>query len=248
MGGRVLALMMLVLLTTGCSAGGSEPSTPTEAASPPDEPLTREAVEEALTRFVDAAGRGDSGALWGHVSARTRDRFVSEADFAAAGLDDGLAAFARAGGYEIVLAEPVSLDWSVAAVARGEEAYAFPFRLEEGGWRVALGGAIALRALAPDPGAVKGRHVQVAVEISAEEAPVGFGVLYLDGETVPAREGGTDLLNVTVYGNAGGELEPGRHVAAAFAQAGDDASAVAWVFSVDEGRTNLDERLSVPTG
>lgn len=167
--------MLLVFLATGCSAGGSESSTPIEAASAPDERLTREAVEGALGQFVDAAGRGDSGALWQRVSAPTRNRFASESALASAGLDDGLGAFARAGGCEVVLAEPVSLDWSVAAVARGDEAYAFALRLEECSWRVALGSPIALRPLAPDPGAVKGRHVQVAAEISASRRVAQMG-------------------------------------------------------------------------
>lgn len=134
MGSYALALILLLVLATGCSAG-SEPSTPTEVAPGREEPLTRAAGEEALNRFVKAAGRGDTSVLWELVSARTRSRFAPESALATADVADGLASFARGGGYEVVLSEPVSLDWSVAAVARGEEAHAFALRIGTGGWR-----------------------------------------------------------------------------------------------------------------
>lgn len=215
------ALVLAVLLAVaaaGCSLGSSDERT----ANPPATTPVRPDIRRALELFLDAAASVDGERVAEHVSRPTRERGEEP--------DGGLRALARADDYDLVVAEAVSVDWGVAAIARGEEAYAVPFRLENGAWKVELGGPVRLRPIAPDPGAVKGVHAQVAVEIAAE-APIAFGALYLDGAPVAPQGGGPSPRYVTIFGSTG-ELEPGVHVVVAFAQAGEEASATAWTFRV----------------
>jgi hypothetical protein len=66
----------------------------------------------------------------------------------------------------------------------------------------------------------------------AADAAILEGGLWLDGDAVAGESGGTDDRHITFYGDPVTDLEQGPHAAVAFASTADDASALAWLFSV----------------
>ncbi len=153
---RKLALLLAAsaLVLGGCTHGGEEGEgvEPLEArtteqttATPPEAQVpSREEAARTMTDFVEAAGEGNAQAMWGVLSKRTQKRLgPTQPEFeagAAKGFRKDVGGFARAGGYELILAEPLNLDWGVAAIAgqrtlKGREeygAYAAALRAEEG--------------------------------------------------------------------------------------------------------------------
>ena len=246
----LLAIAAACLLA-GCSAGGDDsgreasppPAPPADTAPPPPEPLSADAAEAVLTEFVAAAGDGDAAGMWELLSRPTKRRLgPSERRFAAreaGALELAVGSFARLDAFHLILAEPLSAEWGIAAIegrreVDGEQrfgAYAAALRAESGRWKLELGGDVSLRPLAPDPIEVKKAHPLLAVEISSG-ARVIEGGLWLDGAAFPAEGGGSDARHFTIFGEPTEALTRGRHSVVAFGMAGKTAAAVAWTFSV----------------
>ena len=196
-----------------------------------------------MTHVVEAAGRGNAPAMWKLLSKSTRKRLgPTQNEFragAAQGFREGVGSFARAGRYKLILAEPINLDWGVAAITgrpkvegrREFAAYAAALRAEDGTWKLELGAPVRLRPLSPDPGATKKQHPLLAVEISSKAA-IAEGGLWLDGTAFPAEGGGSDARHFTIFGEPGNALRRGRHSVVAFGIAGKHATATAWTFRV----------------
>lgn len=117
--------------------------------------------------------------------------------------------------------------WSVAWGTAGSRAYAVALH----GKAVVRSADVKLRVLGPDPGSTAASLPQVAAEIRAM-APIEDSTLLVDGTPLDTKSGGPSPSYVSVYGAPAAALARGRHVAVAFARAGDAASAVAWTFTV----------------
>jgi hypothetical protein len=122
-------------------------------------------------------------------------------------------------------------DWAVAWV-RGEQGrpYAAALRLDDGRWRVDLSRRVRIRILGPDPGAKADPIPQAAVEMNAR-GPLAESGLWLDGVPLQVKGGGSPTRG-TIYGAPASPLDPGRHVAVAFARTARAGTAVAWAFTV----------------
>jgi hypothetical protein len=250
---RLLAAVLLVLLGAACSRGDeAEPASapsptaatetnPAGATSPPESvvaPLPGPTLEE----FVAAARAGDSDAMWALLSTPSQERLGPTPERFRRGqgrqLRADLGSFIQ-GRSAVFLNEQVSADFAVAAfggrqAVGGKErrgALAAALRYENGHWRVELGGPVKLEALAPDPGEVENENVQVAAGVAADAAILEGG-LWLDGDAVAGESGGTDDRHITFYSDPVTDLQHGPHAAVAFASTADDASALAWLFSV----------------
>jgi len=129
--------------------------------------------------------------------------------------------------------------WAVAwtsadRVAEGQRefaAYAVALRRNGSRWLAEIGGPVTLRPLGPDSGSAVGSIPQIAVEARAPHA-IEDAALWIDGKPVDARSGGPSTRYISAYGAPAEPLDPGRHVAIAFARAGRTASAIAWPFTV----------------
>ncbi|HEY6016535.1 MAG TPA: hypothetical protein VIU44_04570 [Gaiellaceae bacterium] len=117
--------------------------------------------------------------------------------------------------------------WSVAWGTAGAKAYAVALH----GKTVVRSGDVKLRILGPDPGSSAASIPQVAAEIRAA-APIEDSTLLVDGTPLDTKGGGPSPSYLSIYGAPAAPLAGGRHVAVAFARAGDAASAVAWTFTV----------------
>jgi len=212
---RLLPLLALAALLAGCG-GSKDAATTKPAASGP---------EETLRRLV--AGDPDTMQL---LTPASRKRVPASA------LAEGVAAFADDSPVE---ARQLGGGWAVAwtvgtHTAEGMTetmAYAVPLKLTAGRWLAEIAPAIALRPLGPDAGEQVGSIPQVAAEIKAPE-PIVDTALLVDGTPLDAKSGGPSTRFVSIYGAPADPLAPGRHVAVAFARAGDDAAARAWAFRV----------------
>jgi len=112
----------------------------------------------------------------------------------------------------------------------GPKPIAFVLHYARGRWSELPHGRVAVRELGPNPGATySARIVQVAAEFSAPSTIVQAG-LWVDDKAVPGRPHGSPT-RFTAFG-ASPRLAPGRHTAAAFAEAGGAARAVVWSFRV----------------
>lgn len=251
---RVLRLSVLLAsaaLAVGCSGEPDEtpanPPAPTTAATESagtttaPEPVTAPRPDGPLKQMVAAARADDARAMWGLLSGPTRERLgPSFARFrrgAAPELQKALGTFAR-GRSALFLAERISEEFAVAAYGgrladERHAAFAAALRLEDGAWKLELAGPVQLEALVPDPGEIENRRTgpQLAAGIAADAAVVEGG-LWLDGKSVPGKSGGTDERNVTIFSDPVGALERGPHAVVAFASTAEDASALAWMFTV----------------
>jgi hypothetical protein len=250
---RLLPLVFLVVIVAACSSDEeAEPPAPPPAATgtdtqPPGATAPPESVVApppgpTLEEFVAAARAGDADAMWALLSAPTRERLGPTAAEFRRGqgrrLQASLGSFVE-GRSAVFLNEQVSADFAVAALGgrqtiRGRErrgAFATALRYEDGDWRLELGGPVELEALVPDPGEVENENAQVAAGVAADAAILEGGI-WLDGDAVPGESGGTDDRHITFYSDPVTDLEKGPHAAVAFASTADDASALAWLFSV----------------
>lgn len=244
---RTLAAVALAVLAlaAGCSGGPDESAqTTAPATAQGSEQLDEEkAVGEALRRFVDAAAAADADALWGLLSARSREQLgPTQAEFSeelVADLERGLGSFAGSP-YETVLSVETESGWGVAAIAGGRirsgeaefAAYGAALRLEDGDWRIELGDPVDIVNNEP-PQTTDDRQPRVQFEVSAD-APVDEAGLWLDGVALPANAAGTADA-VTVVATPEQPLAPGWHVLVVFGRAGDDATAGATPFEVEGG-------------
>lgn len=196
-----------------------------------------------ITRFVQAAGKGDAAALWALLSRPTRKRLGPDlATFrtkAAPGISAVVGELAHSRGLKVALVQKLSTTWAIAAMtgtlgAGGQQqagAYAVALRGEGGGWRVELAGPVTLRVLGPDPGeVVVVPETQFAVEAKAPSAILG-GVLYADGKELASNGGGTGPRAITFFAPAVLARGQGSHFGAAIVATSSDATAIAWTFA-----------------
>lgn len=191
--------------------------------------------------FVEAAGAGKADALWDLLSRQSRQHFgPTFADFengAATSLEEGVGSFAGTD-YGVILAVTTPGGWGVAAVAgqrvaegqREFASYAVALRPVRDTFRIELGGPVELTPL------VQGSQPLAAgdrVSFGARApGPIDHAALWVDGRPVDTLAAGSDPTQVVVAGRPSDPLVPGPHVGIAFAQSGDEATAVAWTFDV----------------
>jgi hypothetical protein len=120
--------------------------------------------------------------------------------------------------------------WSVAWGSAGARAYAVALH----GKTVVRSAAMKLRVLGPVDGSTAAAQPQVAAEIRAP-ASIDDSTLLVDGTPIDTKGGGPSPSYQSIYGAPAAPLAKGRHVAVAFARAGDAARAVAWTFTVGRG-------------
>ena len=207
--------LLVALALAGCGGSGSA----TQTRSPEPDPA-------ATLRALVAAP---------HVSEQLLTP-SSRARVAGSELSEGVGSFPDDAPVRSRRAAP---GWAVAwtsgdRVAEGQRefaAYGVALRRTGSRWLAEIAGPVQLRPLGPDPGSAVGTIPQVAVELKAPRA-IEDASLWVDGQPVDYRSGGPSTRYVSIYGAPAAPLEPGRHVAIAFARAGDTASAVAWPFTV----------------
>jgi hypothetical protein len=248
---RFLSILgAFVLLASACTAGGEDEKAPAptsirlaETVPLDTTPSLRPALPgDALVRFMAAARAANAEAMWELLSEPTRARLgPALADFrkgAAPRLHRDVGSFLK-GRSSLFLAEPITQEFAVAAV-RGRRwkegrqenaAYAAALRLEGSRWKLELGGPIRLRALVPDPGEVQHETARLAAEVKAE-ATVVEGGLWLDGLGLPGQAGGVDDRTLSMFTDFVHGLAHGPHAAVAFASTDENASALAWMFTL----------------
>lgn len=134
-------------------------------------------------------------------------------------------------GAPVVLDEQITNRFAVAAVARGDRAFAAALRWVGDRWSVLLDAPVRLHAVRPNPGERVRARTQVAADVSANAAIAEAG-LWLDGRALAANGGGLDRRHLTMWQEAPQPLRRGRHVVVAYASTEADASALAWTFVV----------------
>jgi hypothetical protein len=250
-----VVLVLVSVVVSGCTSGDeaatttppAPPPAPTETSggtgtTEPPESVVAPPPGPTLIRFVRAARAGNAEAMWRLLSAPTQERFgptlAAFRNGAALRLATTVGSFVPRRS-NVFLNEQVNEQFAVAAFGgrrivdgrarRG--AYAAALRFEDGAWRLELGGPVLVEALVPDPGEVENENAQVAAGVEAD-ASIVEGGLWLDGNAVPGESGGTDDRHITFYSDPVGNLARGPHAAVAFASTSEDASALAWLFSV----------------
>ena len=252
----LLALALGLLALGGCGESGSSGTTATETATAPATapPSTDGGTGgttgaeagagaqpgEVLERFVQAARTDDFDAMWSLLSQQSRERMgptIVRFESGAGGeLRRQLTRFDPARS-NVFLDEAITATFAVAAfggrAGRGANApfaaYGAALRREPDGWRLELGGPVALASVAPDPGSTVGKRVRVAAGVRAEERVVESG-LWLDGRSVPGRLALTGSRGATMFSEDAPRLVAGPHAVVAFASTLGEASATAWVF------------------
>lgn len=121
----------------------------------------------------------------------------------------------------------VGSGWSVAWGTAGRKAYAVALH----GKTVVRSADLKLRVLGPEPGSTAASLPQVAAEIRAA-TPIDDTTLLVDGTPIDTKSGGPSPSYISIYGAPAAALASGRHVAVAFARAGESGRAVAWTFTV----------------
>ncbi len=218
---------------------GTEPSetgTSTAAADP-----AGEAAAAVLDAVVEAVGAGNDLVVWDLLTPASQERLGPNYDTFQIGpgreLEEGLGSFAGTP-YEVLVASSVADGLAVVAIAGVRESeglselagYAVVLRDEGGGWRIELGGPVLLLPAFPGSGSLPaGVPAEIAVGAEAP-APLDLALLWLDGEPLDAQLGAPGGGTAgTITGRGAGPLAAGPHVLVAFARAGTDAGAGAWV-------------------
>ena len=232
----MLALLVLPAAACGGDDEGGAGTVPTETVEqPPAEPDAGEVMEE----FVRAASAGNAQAMFDLLSTRSKIRFGPTAqDFARGSgkeLSVVLGSFDRRGEWEVVLAARASEEFAVSTVEGYVEAddrkeygaYSAPLRLENGEWKIELGGTASFNPLTPEPELESRADPEISAEVTASE-PILELHAWVDDTAIPA-ELSPDELIVTATSP---ELEEGRHTVTLFAQSQSSAGANAWTFVV----------------
>lgn len=212
-------LLVAVLFLAACGGGGKTASC-----------AQKDPGEKMVCNLVAAAKAGSAPELWSLLSAPTRARYGSPGQ-AARALERTLAPY-RQRGYRLSVSERITDRFGVVAIS-GQDggALALPLRLEQGTWKVELGGPVQIQHLGlPVPGGRGTNVVQLAVEVKSPAHDVDAAVIYLDGQSVLSTGHGSPN-DETILANLPGPIPKGRHVAVAFASAGGNASAFAWSFT-----------------
>lgn len=243
-------MLVVALAAVGCGddddsrmathATTTEAPTETAPTTTAPEPFPATTPGRVLTRFVRAAGADDLEAMWELLSVPSQRRLGASLEIFRTGAGRNLATelgrFVR-GRSRVFLEEPITGTFAVAAFGgrtavgnrRPFASYAVALRLEDGGWRVELGGPVEIRPLGPDPGETQSGPFQLAAGVKAN-APIVEGGLWLDGQALPGRTAGNRPSEVTMFTDSQGRIPAGPHAVIAFAATFADASALAWNF------------------
>ncbi len=240
---RALTALPAVLATlalTGCGGGESAPETVPTVTQPPARTYPQQpAAGELLTRFVDAAARGDTDALFAMLTRRARLIYgpTAEAFAKTAGkqLTDAVGAFRREGSFEVVLSVQATPEWAVAVIAghithEGETAYGaygLPARKEGGAWKLEVGGSVGFNPISPDEQLTTDSTPQIATELDASE-PILESAMWVDRTPIEAIVSPDEML---LNGEAAVPIPPGRHTAITFAATESSAGVNAFSFT-----------------
>jgi hypothetical protein len=236
--GALARLVGCALLLTGClhtDEAKDRTRSPTQSAPPQQQVGT---PAEVLKAFVEAAGENPR-AMWSMLSHRTRNSFGGSftrfRDRRAHEVEETVAALSLVES-TVLLQQRITGTWAVAALA-GEQivegrsvhlAYAAALRFEGRAWKIELTNRVLIEPLRPEPGERLARRTQLAAQIDAAR-PIEEAGLWLDGDALRTRGGGTSSHSQTMFAESG-RLATGPHFVIAFASAGNDAAALAWTF------------------
>jgi hypothetical protein len=238
---RLLAIAAAAaLLGVGC-AGDDGPAPAASADSPLPRLRAAPAAGKQLERFVAAAARSDTAAMFRMLSERARVLYgPTEADFSAQvgrELMTTLRSFTIGGGRaSLALAARATDEWAVAAISgyailAGEKqhgAYAVPLRREDGEWRIELGGTVTFNPLTPDGTVPTGPTPEIATEVTPSE-PILEYAAWVDRRPLGARLSPDGLL---LTASVATPLAEGRHTVVTFAATESSAGANAFTFEV----------------
>ena len=203
----------------------------TTAATAPESVLRLRAFEQLL----HAAAAGDEPAMWETLSRVSRRRLgPTLSDFrarGARGVHDGVAPFAQAS-HRVILNAPVDRGVGLVAVAKRTDALAVPVRRERGVWKVEIDPLFTVEPVRPLPRDQVLRRTQLSAEVSAP-AKIDGAAMWFDGRFfLDARAyWSPNKQRMSIWGEAPQPLQNGRHTVVAFASAGGEAAANAWVFT-----------------
>jgi hypothetical protein len=222
---RLPVLLILIPLTVAACGGGGKKATPTKPAAVSDPGRT------AIIALLHAAVHNDTKGLWNLLSKPSQQRLgPSYAAFKLASapqIEQALKPF-ESSTITPFISQSVSQQFGIVAIRSGARALAFPLRHENGAWKIETPGPVTIAISGPQPGS-HGVVGQIGVEIHAP-APPGDGVLWVDGKAVESKIY-AGPKSATVFANLQPSLQAGVHIAVAYAEEGNDASALAWTFT-----------------
>ena len=224
----MVAALALTAALAGC---GGEERLPTLAFEADPVASQEPGPGEVVLRFVKAARAGDGARMAPLLSASTYETLGRGA------LRDIADDFGDFAGARIVLSRRLDDGWAVGAVAgRSEEdgdpaAYAAALRLEDGAWRLELGGVVFGR-LRPVPLDEADAQPELRAEAQAG-GEIDDLLVWVDGRPV---RGFTRhwRFSAEIRGRLGERLAPGEHLVVVLATTAETAGALAWPFEVEE--------------
>ena len=236
-----LPAVLAAVALAGCGGGGeSAPETVATATQPPAKTYPQQpAAGRLLTRFVDAAARGDTDALFSMLTHRAQLVLGPTAKAFAKtfgkDLTQGVGVFGREGAFEVALSVQATSDWAVAVIAghiiyEGTTeygAYGLPARKEGGAWKLELGGSVSFNPISPDEQLTTDSTPQIAIELNANE-PILESAIWVDRTAIESSVSPDALL---MNGEVTVPLPPGRHTAITFAATESSAGVNAFSFT-----------------
>ncbi|HEU0305007.1 MAG TPA: hypothetical protein VFR32_10560 [Gaiellaceae bacterium] len=203
-------------------------------AAPAPGPAQRVA---AVERLVRAVATSNESAMWGALSTTSRRRLgPTLAEFrarGARGVRASLAPFVRRS-RRVIVNDLVGRDLGVVALLqpRTHAAFAAPVRRERGAWRVEIDPVFTVEAVRPLTDDDVRKRTQVFAEVAAP-ARIDSGGMWFDGLPFYSRAyWSPDGRHMSMWDEAPQPLARGLHTVVAYASAGREAAANAWVFTV----------------
>jgi hypothetical protein len=236
----VIVALCAALLAAGCGDGDSASPEPTTTSRPAPRTRPEPAAGKVLEHFVQAAGAGNTGAMFALLSTRARSRFGPTAAAFGKGtgkeLATALGLFEKTGGYDVSLSVRATSLWAVAAITgfavhEGEKqygAYAAPLLKQAGEWKIELGGTVTFGPLTPDTQLPSDATPDISSEITASE-PILESRIWVDRQGIAPDVSPDELL---LSAEVTSPLPPGRHTVVTFASTQSSAGANAFVFTV----------------
>jgi hypothetical protein len=219
-------LFLLAVLTAGLSVGSTAAATAGYVQR-----------IHAVERLLEAARADDEPGMWAALSRVSRRRLgPTLVDFrqrGARGVRSSLEPLTE-GPYRMIVNQQVDRRLAVVALARrgAYAAFAAPVRLEHGAWKVEIDPVFTIEAVRPLPEERVRKRTQLFAEVAAPGRLDG-AAMWLDGFPFDARlYWSRDGKRMSMWGEAPQPLTKGRHTVVAFASAGPEAAANAWVFTV----------------
>jgi hypothetical protein len=239
--GSLAALVVLCALGAGCGDDvPTETTTVTDPATQVIQPVgptyqPAPGARAALEEFVQAAGRRDCPAMFDLLTTAAQSRWgPTEQDFCrdtGRRLGNVLGEFVRLGKYEHVVSARISEVWAAPAIAgyidHGDEreygGYALPARIEDGDWKLELGGTVTFSPLTPDPALKADSKPNVSADLAAAE-PILVSAMWVDGKSV---KGDLSPDEAFLSSQIETDLASGRHSVVVFGETESSAGAVA---------------------